>query len=336
MITWVLPNMSRIVDVVVDLETCGVKPGSAIRSIGAIAALCDVPIHGEIGKFSANIDWEKSLNDWGFTIDPDTMAWWRNQPAVKRDLDKLQGASVVMTNFGLWYSNLSDLIASDDEVTAFIWGYGSIFDIAILEAAFRLTLTPIPWTYKDVRCLRTFAALLPEHTLGRPQPEGEKHIALKDAHREYEHLAVLQYALDNMRKDHRIMSAVRCSQVSTYGRQMEGSMRDVSSALQGTTKAQPFNTCAIYREADELIDIQLKEVGNLLPREVITKATENRELVVFSADDRIARVMLRSTNRLPDNLRNCNNFKVSAWLYEKFKEVPGIDIFKDVDFYVDL
>jgi hypothetical protein len=63
------------------------------------------------------------------------------------------------------------------------WSHGSIFDIAILENAYRQCNLPIPWNFWDIRDTRTLyetAYRITGKTL-KPVREGIYHNALDDA-----------------------------------------------------------------------------------------------------------------------------------------------------------
>jgi DNA polymerase III epsilon subunit-like protein len=55
--------------------------------------------------------------------------------------------------------DLKDFISRDDNV----WANGVLFDIGILEHAFRSEKILFPWTYGKIRCLRGIRAIFPEY-----------------------------------------------------------------------------------------------------------------------------------------------------------------------------
>lgn len=131
-----------------DLETMGTAPGSAIVQIGAV----DFSIY-KVGKpFSVNIDLASCVNA-GLRIEPQTVMWWMQQNEEARksltvDCVPLRDA---LTQFSEW-------IGKD---TAAIWGDGAAFDNVLLASAYKVTKIARPWHYANDRCYRTLKNLFP-------------------------------------------------------------------------------------------------------------------------------------------------------------------------------
>lgn len=126
--------------VMIDLETMGTTPDSAIVSIGAV--IFD-PRYGIITKneFYMELDWESQNR----LIDQETVKWWEGQSEEARaahyGLDELSEA----------LSLLARWLPKDAKV----WGNGSTFDISMLEDAYRQLNIEIPWKFWNVRDCRT-------------------------------------------------------------------------------------------------------------------------------------------------------------------------------------
>jgi hypothetical protein len=114
-----------LANVMLDLETWGTAPGSALRSIGA----CEFDPHtDQIGeKFYANIA-DESCVEVGLIKDASTVAWWGRQ--TKQAQDSLL-------------------------VGVFVWSQGANFDQPLWEAAVRPLGMRTPWKFTDSRCTRT-------------------------------------------------------------------------------------------------------------------------------------------------------------------------------------
>lgn len=156
--------------VMLDLETWGVKPGSAIRSVGAVVF---DPKTGKLGaEFYANI-LDASCEDVGLAKDASTVKWWAQQSAEARGaLEKdPQTLCDALTAFSRWWG----AVGGEQ-----IWGHGASFDPVLLEAAYDAAMiADAPWKFWNIRCCRTVLALAPEDT---PPPAGYvKHNALDDA-----------------------------------------------------------------------------------------------------------------------------------------------------------
>jgi len=165
--------------VMVDIETLGLEPGSAILSIGAVRFG-----PGRLGDtYAASISLE-SCQDVGLGSNAETLAWWLDQDAEARDV--LTGGddiATVLTEFVEWY-------ADADEV----WANSPSFDCDHLEVAFGRIGMDAPWAYHEERDYRTVASLP-----GAPELEhdGVEHDALDDAkHQAWEVAATLDWLHD--------------------------------------------------------------------------------------------------------------------------------------------
>lgn len=157
-------------NVMIDLETWGTRPGSALRSIGAV----DFDPHSDkIGAtFYANIMDESCLSA-GLLKDAGTVAWWSKQAvqaqdALSRDQRPLKE---VVVDFHLWFRKQRGI---------FVWSQGANFDQPLWEAAVLAVGETVPWKFWDSRCTRT------AYDMGRLNPRsirrvGTAHNALDDA-----------------------------------------------------------------------------------------------------------------------------------------------------------
>lgn len=155
--------------IMVDLETMGTAPGSAIVSIGAVAF---DPAAGTLGEeFYRTIDLI-SCQRAGLTIDPATVQWWMRQSDEARaqlfrpDAERLADA---LGWFASWFRR---------QRGKYIWGHGANFDEPLLSWAMRAAHVVVPWEYWDARCTRTLFALTGEKP---DRAKGVHHNALDDA-----------------------------------------------------------------------------------------------------------------------------------------------------------
>lgn len=173
------------VNVMLDLETWGTRPGCSIRSVGAV--LFD-PYSEEIGdEFYANVS-DASCVDAGLHVDPDTVAWWSRQTQQAQDaLTRDQTAlAEVADKFNAWWRKNRAI---------FVWSHGANFDEPIWSAAAYAVGRRVPWKFWDSRCTRTV------YDVARFDPRsvrrgGTYHNALDDA--KYQALCV-QRAYANVR-----------------------------------------------------------------------------------------------------------------------------------------
>lgn len=158
-------------DVMLDLETWGLAPNSAIRSIGArffnldqivhenaiySQAPAHISVNGPITSsfqnnkaFYCNVD-RASCERYNLLIDKDTEAWWSQQSpdieaALQRDQRTVPDA-VCMLVAWLRLNGNPDIRA---------WSNGAAFDIVLLEWCMRICAIEPPWKYYNVRDTRT-------------------------------------------------------------------------------------------------------------------------------------------------------------------------------------
>lgn len=135
----------------IDIETLGTKPGSAILEIGA-------------NIFTDKIEKEffypvclKSNLKYGMTIDQNTVDWWAKQSAR----EKVFTSKNVSLSYAL-RSFTADIIShlkfpKEQFKDILVWGNGASFDITLMEEAYRRCSLEdkIPWKYWNVRDVRT-------------------------------------------------------------------------------------------------------------------------------------------------------------------------------------
>lgn len=155
--------------VMVDLETMGTTPGSAIVSIGAIAF---DPVAGRFGPcLYIPIDLASSLA-LGLTEDPATRAWWARQSAEARAV--LNDPERV---------TLADALHELDAYWRYVcgrefWAHGPNFDETLLAAAYRTVGRRPPWAFWNTRCTRTIYAAA---GVAPDRAKGVHHNALQDS-----------------------------------------------------------------------------------------------------------------------------------------------------------
>lgn len=153
-----------------DLETWGIRPGCAIRSIGA--CVFD-PRSEEIEPWFYQNVTLASCKKMKLHVDPDTVKWWDEQGEAARDVlevDQLHVKSAVL-NFNTWFRQNN---------AESVWGHGAAFDPPVYEAVAHAVGFKAPWSYKAPRDTRTLFDLTGFRTEDLPFV-GTKHNALDDA-----------------------------------------------------------------------------------------------------------------------------------------------------------
>lgn len=137
-------------NLMIDMETLGVTPGSAILTIGA--CLFD----DKIGHQFYQPVTLKSQIRYGFTIDPETVNWWSKQNKIAQDAafgrpKKERSIKQALLTFSNWIHFCTD----SSKIKYRIWSHGAASDIPWLEDAYRKVGLKLPWDYWDIRDTRT-------------------------------------------------------------------------------------------------------------------------------------------------------------------------------------
>lgn len=173
--------------VMIDIETLGNKPGAAIVSIGAVmfdpdAGMLDADYYCRILPASCTAA--------GLTIDADTVTWWLSQDAAAREVFA-PGDDLLPLPHAL--AKLAEFIETANGIDTMVWARGSSFDFPLLAAAYRAVGMPVPWRYYNERDSRTVVKLTPDLVIERA---GTYHNALDDARHQALHL---MRALDQLK-----------------------------------------------------------------------------------------------------------------------------------------
>jgi 3' exoribonuclease, RNase T-like len=175
-----------MIDIMIDLETLGRRPGCKILSLGAVT----FGLHGLGREFYA----EAKHSDQGLlAADQETLVWWSEQDELARtrlfnDQDKKPTLRQLLSQFNDW---LIDVAGLNDRgrVDARIWGNGADFDNAILQVAYvAVAQADQPWDFWNNRCYRTLKGLAPTIKMTRV---GTHHNALNDAESQATHAVQL-------------------------------------------------------------------------------------------------------------------------------------------------
>lgn len=155
----------------VDLETYGLRPGSIIRSIGAVFFDKHRRTIGE--KYYANIE-QESCEKVGMTMDQSTVDWWSRQPKTTRDQLLVDPRPIkdVMQDFARWFNRNAGF---------YVWSQGANFDTVLVENAMARVSVPVPWKFWNTRDTRTAYDMGDLTSSLMPRREGTYHNALDDA-----------------------------------------------------------------------------------------------------------------------------------------------------------
>ena len=154
-------------DVMLDLETLGTRPGCVILTLGAVKFDPYSLREPDSGiYFRVDVDEQTAL---GREVQEDTLNWWLNQSEDIREEALGEQDRVSLTTL---YRDLNKFLVGVDN----IWAQGPLFDFAILENLYRQCGWPTPWQFWQIRDSRTLFGV---H--GDPREKGELlHNALAD------------------------------------------------------------------------------------------------------------------------------------------------------------
>ena len=173
----------RTINIMMDIETTGIRPGCRVLSIG-LAVFYTVNGEATIGN---TITIYPSLTEQVGIDDPSTLQWWSTQSPEARNVfadNHINGVSVgkafelfkeFIQNAVDWHKSLND---GAEKVNVCIWGNGATFDNSIVQRMFEAKGYPVPWNTFGDRCYRTAFNMLGRPSLPR---EGVHHNALDDA-----------------------------------------------------------------------------------------------------------------------------------------------------------
>lgn len=177
------------VNISLDLETWGTRPGCDIRSIGAVVfdpmtGLVDV-VKGTFYVATYN-PFRYDGEDYGpddegrkypLHRDPETVKWWSEQsPESQAAFANPIDLGDALLRFMGWFDELAykEGIHTNDVK---LWANDPHFDVSILEAAYFAVGLPVPWHYRAPRSMKTASDLAGL----TPVKYGVEHHALDDA-----------------------------------------------------------------------------------------------------------------------------------------------------------
>ena len=159
-------------DLMIDFETLGQDPDTAVISIGA--CFFD-EVTNQIGPtFYMAFEIDSQLKA-GRTIKADTLRWWMGQSGAAKKVfnEKAQDPKAILELFSKWVLEQNTISKIKP------WGNGSTFDISIIEDLFRMYDVKCPWLYYNVFDLRTFKRYIANGA--KVVVDGTAHNALDDA-----------------------------------------------------------------------------------------------------------------------------------------------------------
>lgn len=175
-----------MLDVMLDLESMGLDPDSAVVAIGA----CEFDLEAlEIGeRFYCTVDLGDAVSH-GLKMDPGTVKWWLKQGDKARN-EITRAQLTLVAGLGLFSDFLAQCGPTND---VRVWGNDPAFDNAMTQHAYRAAGLDVPWKFWNNRCVRTFRAFWP--SILADERDGVHHNALDDAIDQAKHLIKIRRTL---------------------------------------------------------------------------------------------------------------------------------------------
>jgi hypothetical protein len=163
-------------DVMLDIETLSTQSDACILTIGAIKFSRNrylLPLE-QSDTFYRRIS-KESCDAAGLHTDPSTVEWWMKQSddakyEVFTEHDRVSIKNALY-DFSEWFGN-----------SRFIWGHGSVFDVTILNNAYRAHDMQPPWNFWNVRDTRTLYDI--GNVSVKSLPKENAHHAVHDCYRQ--------------------------------------------------------------------------------------------------------------------------------------------------------
>lgn len=176
----------------IDLETMGTSPRTAVMSMAAMPFELGGPVQGiELAKacsFYRRIDLRGQQRD----LNADTLYWWLGRSdEARKDVVEGEKVSLVaaLIDFRNWFNDLHAHGPFEG-----VWSHGASFDLALLADAYKQYHLENPIDYRHERCTRTVYALFGDYR--KELSTGTHHNALDDA---YVQILALRRALEEIK-----------------------------------------------------------------------------------------------------------------------------------------
>lgn len=145
-------------NLMVDIETLGVRPYAVILRIAAVEFDIQTGNTGKIYDQKISID---SCRKHGLQVETETTSWW-----CKQILKDEEGLNLFLNTTNVFLGLKSVLINFkmfiEDGKYLTLWGNSNSFDLGLLANAYEKAGIDKPWIYEQERDVRTIVGLRPE------------------------------------------------------------------------------------------------------------------------------------------------------------------------------
>lgn len=178
-------------DIMLDIETCGLEPNAAWLSVAMIPFNMDGSPVEQAEEYQAKIELTSCFMS-SMSFDVDTQHWWSEQdPVVKMELIQGEKKPVNQVAGELW----NILNALSDNYDLVLWSQGSDFDFPKLEYCFRVFVgRKAPYNYWNKRDARTYVREMGVDSR-QIERKGNRHAAADDCRHQ---IVLLQLAYQKL------------------------------------------------------------------------------------------------------------------------------------------
>lgn len=134
----------------IDLETLSTDSNAVVSAIGAV--IFDMDTKEVVSKYYRVLSFEDQLQ-LGRKVDESTLAWWFGQSKEASEIYTTKEKTNTHQALKELYSFMVD---NSDVQKLRVWGNGPSFDLTILETLMKDFGIKPPYSFRNIRCLRTF------------------------------------------------------------------------------------------------------------------------------------------------------------------------------------
>lgn len=177
----------RLLDLVIDMETCGTTPNAAVMQVACLPFNRDAKkaddVFPDYAPFEAKVDLRSCVMD-GYDFDRSTIKWWTDKPQRLKQEVSTGTCYPIKEVFQQLFAYVTDVKAYFKAEVVTMWAQGSDFDLAIMRNVCAKSGLVLPVSFHNFRDARTFIIEVGSYGLLPDYFEG-----IKEQNRVYNHIA---------------------------------------------------------------------------------------------------------------------------------------------------
>lgn len=155
-------------NLMLDFETLGNKPDTAVLSLGAVVFDKDKVLAEKLWIF--NVDGQLEAKR---SVKMDTLIWWLTKSTKAKEVFDRSKDGLMIREFVPQFIKFCEPYSG-----LRVWGNGATFDVSIIENILDLSRTKPPWQFYNIRCYRTMKSCF---GIDKRDIKNISHDALQDA-----------------------------------------------------------------------------------------------------------------------------------------------------------